>query len=235
MGDGKYAAIAAAVRRPDRSGTPIRRSCKLLRGAGRAVRRGLEARAQLHALLAAQDAGDPARHHPVVRRHGRGAGLQRREAGRSRCARPRCAASRRPSSIPAWGKARLHGMIANRPDWTLSRARQWGVPMPFFVHKETGALHPRTLELIEEVAQARREGRHRDLADGDDRGIARRRRGALREGEGHHRRLVRFRLHAPHRAEGLARGRKRASRPTCTSRAPTSTAAGSIRRCWCPA
>ena len=47
---------------------------------------------------------------------------------------------------PAWGKARLEGMIANRPDWTLSRQRQWGVPMPFFVHKETGHLHPRTPE-----------------------------------------------------------------------------------------
>ena len=55
--------------------------------------------------------------------------------------------------FPAWGKARLHGMIANRPDWTLSRARQWGVPMPFFVHRETGQLHPRTLELLEEVAR----------------------------------------------------------------------------------
>ena len=54
---------------------------------------------------------------------------------------------------PDWGQARLHGMIANRPDWTLSRARQWGVPMPFFVHKETGALHPRTLELMEECAK----------------------------------------------------------------------------------
>ena len=53
---------------------------------------------------------------------------------------------------PAWGKARLHAMIANRPDWTLSRQRQWGVPMAFFVHKETGELHPRTPELIEEVA-----------------------------------------------------------------------------------
>jgi isoleucyl-tRNA synthetase len=55
--------------------------------------------------------------------------------------------------FPGWGKARLHGMIANRPDWTLSRQRQWGVPMPFFIHKETGALHPRTLELLEEVAR----------------------------------------------------------------------------------
>lgn len=55
--------------------------------------------------------------------------------------------------FPAWGKARLQGMIANRPDWTLSRQRQWGVPMAFFVHKETGELHPRTPELLEQVAQ----------------------------------------------------------------------------------
>jgi len=54
---------------------------------------------------------------------------------------------------PGWGKARLHGMIANRPDWTLSRQRQWGVPMAFFVHKETGELHPRTPELLEAVAK----------------------------------------------------------------------------------
>ena len=54
---------------------------------------------------------------------------------------------------PDWGKARLQGMIANRPDWTLSRQRQWGVPMAFFVHKETGELHPRTLELLEEIAK----------------------------------------------------------------------------------
>src|SRR5690349_11631173 len=54
---------------------------------------------------------------------------------------------------PAWGQARLHGMIANRPDWTLSRQRQWGVPMPFFIHRETGELHPRTGELLEAVAK----------------------------------------------------------------------------------
>ena len=54
---------------------------------------------------------------------------------------------------PAWGKARLTGMIANRPDWTLSRQRQWGVPMPFFVRKETGELHPKALELLEVVAK----------------------------------------------------------------------------------
>ncbi len=54
---------------------------------------------------------------------------------------------------PSWGQARLHGMIANRPDWTLSRQRQWGVPMPFFIHKESGELHPRALELLEAVAR----------------------------------------------------------------------------------
>ena len=55
--------------------------------------------------------------------------------------------------FPAWGKQRLHNMIADRPDWTLSRQRQWGVPMAFFVHRESGELHPRTPELLEEVAK----------------------------------------------------------------------------------
>lgn len=55
--------------------------------------------------------------------------------------------------FPDWGQARLQGMIANRPDWTLSRQRQWGVPMAFFLHKETGELHPRTPELLEQVAK----------------------------------------------------------------------------------
>ena len=55
--------------------------------------------------------------------------------------------------FPSWGKARLQGMIAGRPDWTLSRQRQWGVPMAFFLHKETGELHPDTPALLERVAQ----------------------------------------------------------------------------------
>lgn len=55
--------------------------------------------------------------------------------------------------VPAWGQARLHSMIANRPDWCISRQRNWGVPIPFFLHKQTGELHPRTVELMEAVAK----------------------------------------------------------------------------------
>lgn len=51
--------------------------------------------------------------------------------------------------FPAWGRARLEAMIKNRPDWCVSRQRNWGVPMPFFVHKETGEPHPETAALLE--------------------------------------------------------------------------------------
>ncbi len=55
--------------------------------------------------------------------------------------------------MPAWGEQRISSMIASRPDWCVSRQRTWGVPIPLFVDKVSGELHPRTAELIEEVAQ----------------------------------------------------------------------------------
>ncbi|WP_421535480.1 isoleucine--tRNA ligase [Morganella morganii] len=55
--------------------------------------------------------------------------------------------------IPGWGEARITAMVENRPDWCISRQRTWGTPMSLFVHKETQELHPRTLELMEDVAK----------------------------------------------------------------------------------
>ena len=54
--------------------------------------------------------------------------------------------------FPAWGRARLEAMIKNRPDWCVSRQRNWGVPMGLFVHKETGEPHPKTAVLLEQAA-----------------------------------------------------------------------------------
>ena len=54
--------------------------------------------------------------------------------------------------LPDWGKARIEGMVNNRPDWCISRQRTWGVPIALFIHRETQELHPETSRLIEEVA-----------------------------------------------------------------------------------
>jgi isoleucyl-tRNA synthetase len=60
--------------------------------------------------------------------------------------------------FPEWGAARIHGMVAERPDWCISRQRTWGVPIALFVDKATGEPHPRSVELLEQVAQRVEQG-----------------------------------------------------------------------------
>jgi isoleucyl-tRNA synthetase len=55
--------------------------------------------------------------------------------------------------VPGWGQSRIGNMIANRPDWCISRQRMWGVPIALFLHKVTGDLHPQSSELVEAVAK----------------------------------------------------------------------------------
>ncbi|GGC03698.1 isoleucine--tRNA ligase [Marinobacterium zhoushanense] len=60
--------------------------------------------------------------------------------------------------FPEWGQNRIEAMVEQSPDWCVSRQRTWGVPITLFTHKQSGALHPRTQELIEQVAQRIEQG-----------------------------------------------------------------------------
>lgn len=55
--------------------------------------------------------------------------------------------------VPEWGQNRIESMVDGRPDWCISRQRTWGNPIAVFVRRDNDELHPRTLELIEQVAQ----------------------------------------------------------------------------------
>ncbi|MES2998952.1 MAG: isoleucine--tRNA ligase [Pseudomonadota bacterium] len=53
---------------------------------------------------------------------------------------------------PEWSQARMEAMVFNRPDWCISRQRSWGVPIPLFVHHTSRELHPKSLDLLEQIA-----------------------------------------------------------------------------------
>jgi len=58
--------------------------------------------------------------------------------------------------VPAGGKNRLQAMIAERPDWCVSRQRAWGVPIAVFIDKTTG--QPlRDAGVMERIVQAFKE------------------------------------------------------------------------------
>ena len=87
-----------------------------------------------------------------------GSGLFASEAPAQTLRQTALAAIDATSFYPENGRARLRDMIANRPDWCISRQRSWGVPLPIFLHKDTGEAHPRTLEFIERAAQLVEQG-----------------------------------------------------------------------------
>jgi len=43
---------------------------------------------------------------------------------------------------PSWGLQRINSMLNDRPDWCISRQRNWGVPITLVINKETGEIHP---------------------------------------------------------------------------------------------
>ena len=60
--------------------------------------------------------------------------------------------------LPSWGQDRIFNMIEGRPDWCLSRQRNWGVPLPLFLHKESNELHPDTQTILSKASEIIKNG-----------------------------------------------------------------------------
>ncbi len=102
---------------------------------------------------------------------------------------------------PAWGESRIGNMIADRPDWCISRQRTWGVPIALFTHRATGELHPRSAELLDAVAELVESDGIDAWFDVDAVELLGAEAAELREGHRHHGRLVRLGRHASLRLE----------------------------------
>ena len=53
---------------------------------------------------------------------------------------------------PSWGEERIFSMLEDRPDWCISRQRNWGVPITLIIHNQTGEIHPKQNLLFNQIA-----------------------------------------------------------------------------------
>ena len=55
--------------------------------------------------------------------------------------------------FPSWGKERMEIMLKDRPDWCISRQRDWGIPITLLYDKQTGDTHPKQTEIFNQAAK----------------------------------------------------------------------------------
>ena len=156
--------------------------------------------------------------------------------------------------VPQSGENRILGMVEGRPDWVVSRQRAWGVPITVFRNKETGEVIPsakfaKSKELMARITQAFAEkgadvwfedGAAARFLDGlvDDAGASGSRcaTSSMCGSIPARRTPSRWRTRSTSRRSPASSACATAARTaSCTSKAPTSIAAGSSRRCSNPA